>query len=336
MTVDSKYYNPNKLLSYNRILNFVIGARGIGKSFAFKEQPIKRFLKTGKQIIYLRRYKDEVKKVKKNYFNDVKSKFPDHKFEIRPDGELRIDGKTYGWMIPLSSWQSMKSNSFPDVETIIFDEFLREKDKSGYLPNEVDALLNFMDTVFRDRDDVRCVCMSNAVSIVNPYFLYFKLIPDINKRFNAYQNVVIEIPDSSDFANERRKSRFGKLIDGTDYGEMSLDNDFVNDSEVFIEPRSKESKFKFSIIYKGMKMGLWVDVDEHVMYLSQKSDPSTKMEFALSKDDLTESNLLIAGGWKTNYHLKKLVSAFMTGNLRFENQVLRNLGYEMFNKMRIT
>jgi hypothetical protein len=30
---ESLYYNPNKMLSYNRILNFVIGARGIGKSF---------------------------------------------------------------------------------------------------------------------------------------------------------------------------------------------------------------------------------------------------------------------------------------------------------------
>jgi hypothetical protein len=82
-----------------------------------------------------------------------------------------------------------------------------KKDNSGYIPNEVEALLNLMDTVFRDRENVRCVCLSNAVSVVNPYFLYFDLVPNINKRFNAYQNVLIEIPDSKDFSEERRKNK---------------------------------------------------------------------------------------------------------------------------------
>ena len=71
------------------------------------------------------------------------------------------------------------------------------------------------------------------------------------------------------------------------------------------------------------------------MYLSNEYDPSSKNIFALTKDDLTESNLLIGGGWRNHYHLKKMVNAFMNGALRFENQVLRNIGYEMFNKMRI-
>ncbi len=183
------YYNPNKMLSYNRILNFIIGARGIGKSFAMKEYPIKRFLKSGEQFIYVRRYKGELKKVK-NYFNDVMVKFPKHQFKVK-GREFYIDGKLAGWAIPLSMWQSEKSNAYPNVGTIIFDEFIREKDNSGYIPNEVEALLNLMDTVFRNRDNVRCVCLSNAVSIVNPYFLYFDLVPNINKRFNAYKDILI-------------------------------------------------------------------------------------------------------------------------------------------------
>ena len=59
------YYNPGKMLSYNRILNCVIGARGIGKSYSMKEHVIKQFLKVDpktkqpleQQFIYLRRYK---------------------------------------------------------------------------------------------------------------------------------------------------------------------------------------------------------------------------------------------------------------------------------------
>lgn len=326
------YYNPNKMLSYNRILNFIIGARGIGKSFAMKEYPIKRFLKTGEQFIYVRRYKGELKKVT-NYFNDVMVKFPKHQFKVK-GREFYIDGKLAGWAIPLSMWQSEKSNAYPNVGTIIFDEFIREKDNSGYIPNEVEALLNLMDTVFRNRDNVRCVCLSNAVSIVNPYFLYFDLVPNINKRFNAYKDILIEIPESVDFSEERRKTKFGSLIDGTEYGGMSLDNEFVNDSNVFIEKRSKNSKFKYAILYKGMTIGIWVDTDEGIMYLSSDYDPSSKNVIALTTDDLNENAMLMLN-WRNNYYLRKTVSAFTKGYLRFDNQIMRTVGYEIFKKMRI-
>jgi hypothetical protein len=220
------------------------------------------------------------------------------------------------------------------VTNIIFDEFLREKDNSSYLPNEVEALLNLMDTVFRDRDNVRCVCLSNAVSVVNPYFLYFDLVPDIQKRFNANEHIVVEIPDSVDFSEARRKTKFGALIDGTNYGEMSLDNEFTNDSNVFIERRSKESKFVFTIVYKGLTMGVWVDISQGLMYLSLDHDSTTKNKYALTTDDLKE-NVLYMKGWKNNYHLRKLVASFMNGILRFDNQVLRTTAYEMFKKMNV-
>lgn len=328
----SLYYDPNKMLSYNRILNFIIGARGIGKSYSMKKHPIKRFIKNGEQFIYLRRYKDELKKIP-NYFNDIMTEFPDHSFKVK-GRKFFIDDKIAGWAIPLSSWQSEKSNSYPNVTTIIYDEFIREKDNSGYIPNEPEALLNLMDTVFRDRENVRCVCLSNAVTVVNPYFLYFGLVPNVDKRYNAYENILIEIPDSKDFSNERRKTRFGKLIDGTEYGEMSLDNDFVNDSDVFIERRSKESKFVFAVIYKGMTMGVWVDTFVGLLYIDNDYDPSSKNVYALTTDDLNENTMLMSN-WKNNYHLLKMVSAFKKGYLRFDNQVLRNVGYEMFKKMKI-
>jgi hypothetical protein len=308
----SLYYDPNKLLSYNRILNCCIGARGIGKSYGFKKHVVNRFLKHGKQFIYLRRYKGELTKLPQ-FFNDIKNEFPNTEFKVK-GRQLFINGKQAGWGIPLSAWQSEKSNAYPDVETILFDEFIREKDNSGYLPNEVPALLNFMDTVFRDRENVRCVCLSNAVTIVNPYFLYFSLIPNINKRFNAYDSIVVEIPDSKDFSAARRQTKFGALIDGTEYGEMALDNNFVNDSQVFIDKRSKNSRFICSVVYNGMTFGIWVDSDIGLMYLSTEYDPSSKLVFAMTTEDLDENTMLMSN-WKTNYYLVKMVSAFKKGYL---------------------
>ena len=329
----SLYYNPNKLLSYNRILNFIIGARGIGKTYGYKKFCINRFLKHGEQFIYLKRYKTDVKGVEQ-FFDTVSQDFPESTFKVK-GRELYIDDKLAGWVMPLSSWQSVKSREFPNVCTILYDEFLLEKSsKQSYMQDEPKALLNFMDTVIRNRDNARCICMSNAVSVVNPFFLYFNLIPNIDKRYNAYESIVVEIPDSVDFTEERKKTKFGKLIDGTDYGDFSLGNEFVNDSQVFIEKRSKESKYQFSVIYNGMTIGVWVDTEKGLLYLSNDYDPDSKKVFALSTDDLDE-NVLLMNSWKNNYYLGKMVNAFLNGYLRFDNQVLRNVGYEMFKKMRV-
>lgn len=328
----SLYYSPEKMLSYNRILNFIIGARGVGKSYGIKKYVTNRFIKKGKQFMYVRRYKDDLKNID-TFFNDIRGEFPEHELQVKGK-KLYVNGKLAGYTVALSSWQSLKSNAYPDVETIIYDEFLKEKDNSSYIPNEPRALLNLMDTVFRDRVDVRCICMANAVTVVNPFFLYFGLIPNIKKRYNAFESVLIEIPDSKDFSNARRETRFGKLIDGTEYGEMSLDNEFTGDSDIFIERRSKESQFVFSVIYKGMTMGVWVDQQKGLMYLANEHDPSTKYVFAMTTEDHSENAMMLTG-WKKNYYLKKLVGSFMNGFLRFDNQVLRNIGYEMFKKMNI-
>lgn len=329
----SLYYNPNKLLSYNRILNFIIGARGIGKTYGYKKYCINRFLKSGEQFIYLKRYKTDVKGVEQ-FFDTVAQEFQGTSFKVK-GRELYINDKLAGWVMPLSSWQSVKSREFPNVCTILYDEFLLEKSsKQMYMQDEPKALLNFMDTVIRNRDNARCICMSNAVSIVNPFFLYFGLVPNIDKRYNAYDSIVIEIPDSVDFTEERKKTKFGKLIDGTDYGDFSLGNEFINDSQVFIEKRSKESRFQFSVVYNGMTIGAWVDTEKGILYLSNDYDPTSKKTYALTTADLDENTLLM-NNWKNNYYLGKMVNAFLNGYLRFDNQVLRNVGYEMFKKMRV-
>jgi hypothetical protein len=83
-----------------------------------------------------------------------------------------------------------------------------------------------------------------------------------------------------------------------------------------------------------MTLGIWADYDMGILYLSTDHDPSSKYVFALSTDDLNESTMLMKN-WKDNYYMKKMVNSFKNGYLRFDNQVLRNVGYEMFKKMNV-
>jgi predicted YcjX-like family ATPase len=83
-----------------------------------------------------------------------------------------------------------------------------------------------------------------------------------------------------------------------------------------------------------MTLGIWVDVQLGLLFMANEFDPSSKLKFALTTDDLTENTMLMTN-WKQNYYLTKLVGAFKNGFLRFDNQVLRNIGYEMFKKMHV-
>ena len=60
-----KYWKIDRIKSHDRLFNFVIGGRGIGKTYACKHEGIKRYLASGEQFIYLRRYKEEIKPLKK-------------------------------------------------------------------------------------------------------------------------------------------------------------------------------------------------------------------------------------------------------------------------------
>ncbi|ALH46486.1 terminase [Bacillus phage VMY22] len=330
---DSLRYNPNKMFSYNRYLNFVIGARSYGKTFGLKVHAVKSFIKKGEQFMYVRRNKDDLKTIEE-FFQDIAFKFPEHELTVK-NKQFFIDGKLAGWAIPLHKWQAYKSTPYPNVTLMIYDEFIREKDGGRYLPNEPRALSNFMHTVFRDRDNVRCVCLANAVTLANPFFIYFKLVPDKARRYNAYEEILVEIPDSIDFNEEAKNTRFGKLMRDTEYGAMAFDNEFTGDSDTFIERRTKESRHQFNIVYGGMTLGIWVDVKERLMFMSTDHDPSCRRSFALSKDDMTPNTRLLTS-YKQQYELNKMVRAFTQGNLRFDNLVVRNVGYDIFQKMNIS
>ena len=89
------YWDIAKPLSYNALFNFIVGARGCGKTFGVKQWCIKDFLKTGYQFVYVRRYKTELKTVK-TFFFDIADHFPNHTFEVKGN-EFNIDGKTAGY-----------------------------------------------------------------------------------------------------------------------------------------------------------------------------------------------------------------------------------------------
>ena len=99
------YYNYDKILSYSEaLLYFIIGERGVGKTYGITKYVVKKFLKTGKQFAYIRRYKSELKEAIPKFFEAIKSDdaFKNVKFKV--DGnKYYINGKICGYAFPLST-----------------------------------------------------------------------------------------------------------------------------------------------------------------------------------------------------------------------------------------
>ena len=88
------FYDLQRVLSFNALINFIIGERGVGKSFSCKKHVINRNIKKGEEFVYLRRYKTELKSSVPHFFDDIIEKkiFPNAEFKVKGNN-FYIDGK---------------------------------------------------------------------------------------------------------------------------------------------------------------------------------------------------------------------------------------------------
>ena len=320
------YWNINEPLSYNCLFNFIVGARGVGKTYGCKEWAIKDYLKNGKQFVYVRRYKEEFKKVHK-FFDDIKDKFPEHQFGVKFPYAY-IDGTPVGNFIALSTAKIEKSTPFPDVNKIIYDEFILDKGYHRYLPDEVTNYLELYSTVARDRDDVIAMFLSNALTITNPYFIYFNLNLPYGKSIKADNDILIQIVKDKEYMEKMEQTRFGKIISGTKYGDYAIGNEFFRDNKNFVQKKTAKATYQFCIVYKGEKYGVWFDYSQGLQFVSNDYDLKRPIVYSFTMDDHTPNTFLLANA-KNEPYIKKFINNYKLGVVRFESINIKNVCAEI-------
>lgn len=332
------YYDITNTLTYNALYYFIIGERGVGKTYSAKKFAIRRFLKTGEQFVYLRRYKTELgesvgDEKDAKFFKKIKSEFPDHKFRVSGD-KLYCDDKICGYALSLSTALILKSAEFDKVKTIIFDEFIIDSGSSSYhyFKNEVEHFLEFYESIARLRD-VRVLFLANAISISNPYFTYFNItLPYGNKNIKTFKKglIVLEYIKNLAYREIKKQSKFGQIIEGTKYSEYAIDNKFLRDNKAFVKKKTPKSKFFFTIIYNGVYYGVWRDLYEETIYITKDYDPSCPILFTFNPEDHSEVSILTK--FNANGYLSSIVENYRLGKLFFENQQIKNIFSEFILK----
>ncbi len=311
------YWDIGKLLTYNRLFNFVVGARGCGKTYAFKRWAIKDFLKSGNQFVYIRRYRSEFEGIK-NFFDDICKEFNEHEFEVEGDCFL-IDKKIAGYSIPLSTAYKQKSTPYPNVNKICFDEFIISGN-NHYLKNECVQFFELYSTIARTRD-VRAIFLSNAMSIYNPYFVYFDIELDKKGFYKFGKEILVEYIESEEFKNFVMDTKFYTLLEHSEYMSYALDNDFAFDKSYFISKKTGTCRHVFNILIDGKTIGVWNDPKTTLSYLSWDYDKSCDINFCVfDADHNPNSKLLDKGNMIKTY----LIPHYKRGGVRFESDLLKS------------
>lgn len=336
----SIYYNPERIISFNALLNLIIGERGVGKTYSFKTWAVKRFLNKNKQFAYIRRYDTDLdasigSSNDNKFFEQIKNEFPDCTFKISKSKKVRklyINDKICGYALPLSAADSLKSSTYENVDIIIYDEFMLKSGSSQhYLRNEPEIILDLIETIGRLRD-IRIFCLGNAISSTCPLMSYFDVSLPYKTDIKLFKDgtIAIEYIKNEKYREVKKASRFGKLIEGTKYGKYAIDNEFLTDSKAFIKKKDKNAKFYFILYVNGRTYGIWRDFKNSYIYVSFDIDPNCPVKFAITEDDHNEST--VYAKVRCNFWFKQIINHYRLARLCFESQTIKNLFMQELNK----
>lgn len=326
-----KYYDGNNLKSNTDADMYIsIGGRGIGKTFWWKRDNVKRFIEHGEQWIYLRRYNSELSNIDL-LLDDIAHEFPDWEFEIKKKrmfAKLKTENKwkEMGFIMCLSRIKTGKGVNYPNVGTILYDEFqLDDSDKrlNKYLANEVKVFSDFYETVSRTRN-VRIVFLSNAISVVNPYFTKWKLMPTKNKITKKNMNgfvFALEMCNADEYMAEKRKTRSGRLMEISGMAESSLQNEMLNDNLFYIAKKPPNAKYKFNLKIDGQYIGVYQDPTDWKLYFAREHTP-TGITYVFKKSDIDEKSYFVKS--KRDYNdISIIVNLFHRNLVSFANQNIK-------------
>lgn len=253
MLRENDLYLPSGYLNVDRILKepypfiFIIGARGVGKTYGI----LKYIYDNGIQSMIMRRTQVQADIISSNAFHPYKKLCADFNWHMRAvpvvknitgictcDAEDEIIEAPFAYIAALSTFSNLRGFDASDVDLIFLDEFIPESG-SKPVPAEFEKYLNCYETVNRNRElegavPVKFVCAANSNTIDNPYFIGIGIVNKIHamqrKGKNIYTDdkrglLVINLSNSP-ISKQKKDTALYRLSAGTGFEEMALSNQY--------------------------------------------------------------------------------------------------------------
>jgi hypothetical protein len=226
---------PNKSI----YLNCLIGGRGIGKSMSTLRYAIEEYISNKDQFVLIRRSNSQLDGI--TLFGAIVEYFPyDFYFEKGDTGQLSKiyikfndtdEPEIMCYLCAITTSHNLKGQNFPNVKTIIYDEFIPNESERT-LNKEPQIFLEALESICRLRDDINVFCLSNATSLECQFFVYMQVpLIDLKPGNNILINPQFQIcmlESNEEFINKKLNTRFGQLIKDTEYYNYCVGNEFID------------------------------------------------------------------------------------------------------------
>lgn len=225
--------------------NFIIGGRGIGKTYG----GFKYCQEQGRKFMYLRSGDPEwetasnvnTTPIRQHWSPLViqKSKGAAAVFdaEIGPDDKPR-PLEQIGYTASLSTFKNMRgaqlADFYRDGDICIYDEFIRERSARRLIKDEFDAFYNFYETAFRETR-MQTFLFSNSVNLNSPILakldlirpIEYMLIHSLDIWTDNKRSILIMLPNDIPITSIKRDTPLNVLAAGTEAAASALDNAFA-------------------------------------------------------------------------------------------------------------
>lgn len=272
-----KFYDLEPILAKNAHYNIIIGERSNGKTTAVLKYCLQHFIDTGKQTGYIRRYDEDIKGqngervfsalLSLGFVKEITGGLYDKIIykgrawylgvynEI--DEKIETQEKPFAYAFALTKQESYKGLSYPDIDTILFDEFLT---RTYYLHDEFIIYMNLLSTIIRQRSGIKIFMLGNTVNKYSPYFaeMGLKHIKDMKKGsidLYSYGNSALSV--AVEFADFPSKEKPSDVYFAFDNPRLNMITGAGQVWEIAIYPHApckwkpKDIVFSYFIIFDG-------------------------------------------------------------------------------------
>ena len=253
-----KWFELRNYIDKIRAFTYIIGGRGIGKTFGTFDLFFDPEFMHGAPFIYMRNKSIQLKESATAFGNPFKkwNKLRGRNVQVVPEGEHYIiqekifednklkDINVYGYAVALSTFENLRGVDLSDVNYVVFDEFI----ELGTLTfNQYKTFSHFYETVNRDRElegeePLKVILLSNAQKLDNSILAGYDLISTIEDmirngiEIRSSRDHTIMLPKSN-VSELKKDTALYRMTKGSDFYDEAINNSFANDSFTGVKKR---------------------------------------------------------------------------------------------------
>jgi hypothetical protein len=341
---ETTFYDGTKLLTMKDIngltpeIFITTSNRSAGKTTYFSRMLVNRFKKQGKKFILIYRFNYELTECADKFFKEIGNLFfkGDEMTDVRKANgiyvELFLNKKPCGYCVALNYADQIKkySHLLADADCMLFDEF--QSETNHYADNEVAKLMSIHTSVARGGgEQVRYLpvyMISNAVSIINPYYLSLGIADRLKADTNYLRGdgFVMEQGYFEGVANKQSGSAFNRAFKNEQYAKYAAQNVYLNDNLNLIEKMQGISDYIVTIKSGGKFYGIRRFTDSGLFYVDNRADETYPDKIVPNACEQDGGYMLLG---RSSILMSSLRIAFEKGYLRFRNQECKSVFFDL-------